>query len=213
MRDVRRPVSTTPTERLPWYAPYRRYLTWPVAATVVVLLGIFAVGLVTMVRGLGAAVAPVAKVVTGRDSSAQGAATTIGHAKFAYLIPKNRDWELQSNSVVYDEGKGVVRYQLMLKDADLPLVMSQQVMPDELKPQTGAKFDQLVLASNVVRSQAAGKGKVYFEAALTNGVQANGATNVIYATDDILMFGHAPTVLAYDKWVALMASMEKTAAK
>lgn len=199
-------------ERLPRPTLPRRYMKWPVVLGGMLGLAIFGVGLATVLWGAGSAAEPLVKVVRGQDADTPGA-VTYNNAAFPYLVPKHKDWDFKSDSVVFDQGKGVVKYQVVLKDPSLPVVISQQVMPSELKPQTSAKFNQLVLSSNVVRSQEAGKGKVYFQAALTNGAQANGATNVMYATDDILLFGHAPMVMGYDKWAELLSSMELTGKK
>jgi hypothetical protein len=86
-------------------------------------------------------------------------------------------------------------------------------MPDELKGQKSPKFMEFIQSSNVVRSQQAGDGTVYYVAALQNGAQANGATSVIYVTDKILMFGRAGGLVGYDAWASMLSQMREQAAK
>jgi hypothetical protein len=210
MRDVK-VAGKIKSERPDWWEPFEKYLTWPVLAVAAVVLVVFAVGLVTIIKGMGSAAAPAIKVVKGKDAKVQGMAVGAGNAKFTYLTPSHADWDFDVNSVVYDEIKEVVKYQLMLRGADLPVVISQQKMPEDLKPITGAKFNQFILSSNVVRSETVVGGKIHYQAALVNGAQTNGATTVIYATDEVLLFAHAPAVMAYEKWALLLGSMSGTA--
>jgi hypothetical protein len=209
MRDVR-PARRVGDERPQWWEPFEKYLTLKIGLAAAVVVVVFGVGLVSIVRGLGSAAAPAIKVVKGQDAKVKGLAVGAGSAKFTILTPTHADWDFDDKSLIYDEIKEVVKYQLTLRDADMKVVISQQKMPEELKPTTGAKFNQFILSSNVVRSEPVREGKVYYQAALTNGAQANGTTTVIYATDDVLMFGNAPAVMAYDKWAVLMSSMSKT---
>jgi hypothetical protein len=151
----------------------------------------------------------------GRNNTVHIVGNTDGAAQspFDYLAPAAEDdWKYDSSATVFDASKGVVNYKVQLTDGG-GVIMSQQQMPAELKPQTSAKFTQFILANNVAQSRSSGKGTVYFQPALTNGSPANGATTVIYATDDILMFGRATAVLPYDKWVKLLGGMAKVPRK
>jgi hypothetical protein len=175
---------------------------------------VFVVGLVTILRGVGLAVTPTLTQVRGGERSEAGVAASVSKAKFSYLAPDNdKAWKLDDKSLVYDESKGVVKYQIAQKDGGATIVISQQKLPDDLKPQTSAKFTQFILASGVARSQEVGLGKVYFQQALLNGAPANGATTVIYATDDILLFGHAGMVLDYAKWSKLLGDLRMVSPK
>jgi len=129
-------------------------------------------------------------------------------AGFDFLVPApSTDWTFDPKSPVFDASKGVVDYQLKLASGT-DVTISQQVTPDELKPvDTSTKFNQFIMNSNVSLSQPVGKGKAYFRAAMSNGAPANGADTVIYATDNILMFGQAGEILPYDKWTKLLAAM------
>ncbi|HEY2003905.1 MAG TPA: hypothetical protein VGH44_02210 [Candidatus Saccharimonadia bacterium] len=141
----------------------------------------------------------------------QGTLTVVkdaSKASFTFWVPAaSPDWTFDPKSPVFDASRGVVDYQMKLTGGTI-VTISQQVMPDELKPwDTSAKFNQFISQSNVTMSEPAGKGKAYFRTTLTNGVPANGADTVIYANDDILMFGQAGEILSYDKWAKLLAAM------
>ena len=127
---------------------------------------------------------------------------------FDFWVPlPNSDWTFDAKSPVFDSSKGVVDYQVKLASG-VGVTVSQQVMPEELKPRdVSPKFNQFILNSNVTLSEPAGKGKAYFRAAESNGAQANGADSVIYATDNILMFGQSSEIIPYDKWAKLLAAM------
>jgi hypothetical protein len=138
----------------------------------------------------------------------------VKNAPFNFMVPSpNAAWSYDEKSLTFDPDKGVMKYILRLNFAQADLTVSQQVMPDELKVPKSSKLSAFIQASNVVRSQQAGDGTLYFVAALQNGAQANGADAVIYATDDILLFGRTGSILGYDAWANLMASMRKQASK
>jgi hypothetical protein len=130
-------------------------------------------------------------------------------ASFDYLVPgTDQAWKFDPNSPVFDQTKGVVNFKVILKDNNVSVTISQQKTPVVLKPvASSAKFNQFILASNVTSSEQVGSGKAYFRAALQNGAPASGATTVIYATDNVLIFGQAGSILSYDKWANLLASM------
>lgn len=130
-------------------------------------------------------------------------------ASFDFWVPASSpDWTFDPKSPVFDATKGVVDYQMKLASGS-NVTISQQVMPAELMPyDTSAKFNQFIMSSNVALSEPVGKGKAYFRAAVSNGAPANGADTVIYATDQILMFGQAGEIMPFDKWAKLLAAMQ-----
>jgi hypothetical protein len=44
--------------------------------------------------------------------------------------------------------------------------------------------------------------------ALQNGSPAKGADTIIYATDNVLLFGRSSAILGYDAWAKLLASLK-----
>jgi hypothetical protein len=53
-----------------------------------------------------------------------------------------------------------------------------------------------------------GRGTLYYLPALSNGAPAAGADTVIYATNEVLLFGRAERVVGYDGWSKLMGAMK-----
>jgi len=175
-------------------------LVVPMLAIALVVLVIEGASLLHLPGGSHQQQAQQGKLTVVKDASKAG---------FDFLVPTaSNDWQFDVKSPVFDASKGVVNYKVKLADGS-NVTISQQPMPDELKPwDSSAKFNQFINVSNVTMSEPVGNGKVYFRAALTNGAPANGATSVIYATDDILMFGQAGEVLGYDKWAKLLEAMK-----
>jgi hypothetical protein len=130
---------------------------------------------------------------------------------FDYLVPgSNPAWQFDPKSPVFDATKGVVNYPVVLRDGNVKITISQQKMPEELKPyDQSPKFNQFIISSNVTFSEPVGKGKAYFRTALQNGAPAGGATTVIYATTDVLVFGQAGAILDYATWAKLLESLHK----
>lgn len=132
----------------------------------------------------------------------------VDRANFGYYIPGTSDaWKFDKSKAVFDKTSGIVKYPVTLTYASTTVNITQQKFPDNLKPRDSGKFQNFIDSANPVRSQDAGKGRLYFMAALQNGAPANGSDTIIYATDDVLMFGRASTVLGYDAWAKLIASM------
>jgi hypothetical protein len=143
-----------------------------------------------------------------------GKISDVKNATFDYLEPADQsDWDFDDKSVIFEQENGIISYHINLKKAGTTVVVSEQQMPDDLKPQSSTKFTQFILSSNVSRSQDAGIGKVYFQPALSNGAPTEGSTTVIFATDDILMFGRAGKVLDYETWTMLMGAMRMVSPK
>ncbi len=185
---------------------------WKLAA-VGVVAGVFVVGLVVIVRGLWTAVPEVVKTATSKPSPTAanklGEVTTINNASFGYLIPgKDASWLFDDKSTAYDDAHGVVKYLVKLTYAQVEVTISQQAMPGELAPRGSDKFNAFINDSKAVRSQDAGPGKIYFLPTLENGAPSStSADTVIYATDNILMFGRANRAVRYGVWAQLLASM------
>ncbi len=136
-------------------------------------------------------------------------------AVFPYLVPKaDSAWQFDASSTLFDQTKGVVKYNLILKQGNSKVTISQQKLPDELKPvPNSAKFNQFIIASNVNYSVSIGAGKAYFRVAQQNGAPASGATTVIFATNDVLLFGQSGTILSYDEWSKILGGMQLSGAR
>jgi hypothetical protein len=176
---------------------------------------VFVVGFVEVAREVGSVTGWLAKSAKhGTNSGKNGKVTTINNAKFDYLVPEQGgDWKFDDDKTAYDQAKGVVKYTATLQSVNVDVTISQQVMPEELKPRGSAKFEGFIKDAKPTTSQKAGDGTVYFLPALENGAPANGSDIIIYATDDRLLFGRAGRVLGYDVWAKLLAGMTKTSPK
>jgi hypothetical protein len=156
------------------------------------------------------------KVASGSKSSDKiTAVNEPTKAVFPYLVPKTDPaWEYNSDSTVFDQTKGIIKYKMTLNGTNTTVTISQQKLPEELKPiPNSAKFNAFIIASNVNYSQPVGAGKAYFRVAQQNGAPARGATTVIFATNDVLLFGQSGSILDYDKWSKLLGSMQLTSAR
>jgi hypothetical protein len=174
-------------------------------------LVVFAVGIITVVEKAGSILPGQARKSPGPTIKV---VQEIKKAPFNFLVPGTSDaWSYDGKSLTFDPERGVTKYNVKLKYANADVAISQQVMPDQLKPQKSPKFMEFIQTSNVVRSQQAGAGTIYYVAFVQNGAQANGADAVIYATNDILMFGRTGSALGYDAWANLMTSMIKQDSK
>jgi hypothetical protein len=136
-------------------------------------------------------------------------------AVFPYLVPKpNSAYQFDPESTLFDQTKGIVKYNVILKDKNTKITISQQKLPEELRPvPDSAKFNQFILASNVNYSLSIAGGKVFFRMAQQNGAPASGATTVIFATNDVLLFGQSGDILSYEKWSKLLGEMVLTNAR
>lgn len=178
----------------------------------VALIGVvFVVGLMTVLQKVGSWLPDVASLTHPKQSP--NIKTTevldVKKADFPYLVPGKDDaWKYDATSPVYDKTTGVVKYAVRLNYTQVDITFSQQKMPDALKPRDSAKFTGFINNANPARSQNTGRGTVYFLAALQNGAPANGADTVIFATDDVLMFGKAGRVVGYDAWTKLLGTMK-----
>jgi len=198
----------------------RRWLIFgTVAVAVLVVMG---VGLNTIISGVfkgphapAKTKGAVSRGASGGGSGSQGASTNddrlgnIVDANFSYLMPSNDDaWTMQASTETYDASKGLVKYEVKLKNAGTVVTISQQAMPSTLMPRDSAAFNEFVESNKPTRSMDAGSGKAYFLPALQNGVPANGADTVIFATNEVLMFGRAERVVGYDGWTKLLSTMK-----
>jgi hypothetical protein len=182
-------------------------------AGVVVAAVVFVVGAVTVVRGVAAFSGHVAKQAVQKKAQ-DSKVTSIDYANFAYLKPgSDADWTLDDSGMAFDQGKGIVKYVVTLKNGNVGVTISQQVMPAQLRPRKSVKFQEFITEEKPAQSQDLGSGTVYYLPALENGAPASGSDTIIYATDDILLFGRAGRVLNYETWVKLLSSMNKTAPK
>jgi hypothetical protein len=173
--------------------------------------GIFVVGLLATLRTAGSLVppSPLFKNQGQADKQGQvGQVTSVTNAKFNYLIPGNdATWTFDSRSPVYDQTTAVVKYAVPLKFSGNTVTVSQQKLPPDFKDRSGAKFKAFMDGMHPVRVVDAGRGSVYFLPALQNGAPANGADTVIFVTDDVLLFGKTGSVIGFDGWTKLMATM------
>ena len=185
---------------------------------IMIMVVIFVVGIITIshqVIVLASHLAkPSPKVISQAVAATSGesAPTTIDQASFTYLVPASDPvWSYDKQSAVYDAGKGLVKYDLTFTNAKVKASLTQQMMPDQLKPRGSSKFEAFITASKVARSQPTGNGTVFFLSALKNGAPANGSDTIIYATDSILMFGRSDGVLSYDAWVTMLSRLKPVA--
>jgi hypothetical protein len=173
---------------------------------------IFAVGAWTVLQQLGTVTTSVAKNVISQakpSPAPDSQATTIDNANFKYLVPgTDPAWTFDDKQTAFDQGKGLVKYAVKLNNANLEATITQQEMPLKLKPRGSKDFLAFIDGLKPTRSTDAGKGKLYYLPALKNGAPANGSDTVVYATDDILMFGRSDGVLGYDAWAKLMETMQ-----
>jgi hypothetical protein len=181
---------------------------------------VFVVGALTLVQQVGGYVSHFAhSVVTHTQTYANGSsgtggpdqASVLSAASFDYLIPgKSTAWKMDDGQSVYDPGKGIVKYQVTFNNAKVDASITQQVFPDQLKPRSGDKFTAFINNSKPSRSADVNLGTVYFLPMLQNGaLAADGTDTVIFARDDVLMFGQASGKLGWDAWTQMMASMQK----
>jgi hypothetical protein len=119
-------------------------------------------------------------------------------------------WTYDDKQTAFDKTRGVVKYVVNLKEADVSITFSQQVMPTQLKPVGSDSWKAFISQEKPMTDQAVGDGTVYYLPALANGVPpASGSDTIIYATDKILMFGKAGRVMDAATWVRLLGSMSK----
>lgn len=175
-------------------------------AGIVVVVVIFVAGFVAALRFFAHPAANQPRQVT--------IVTDASHATFTYMVPSSsKDWQMASQPPQFDQTKGVVSYMIHSKANNTDVTISQQPMPAALKSQNSSAFNQFMVNSNVVLSEPAGSGKLYFRAAQTvgNGSSGSGggtASTVIFTAPSVLMFAAAGTPLKYAAWVQLMSSMQ-----
>lgn len=169
---------------------------------------------VVLAAGVGWVWSSLARPAAKSSSPKIGVVHDVKDAPFNFLVPgANAAWTYDTSSQRFDPDKGVMQYGVKLTYSNDVVTISQQLMPDELKPVKSDKFMAFINSSNVVRSQQAGPGTLYFIGMNQVGGSAPGTDAVIYATDDILLFGRTGSVVGYDAWAGLMASMKKEASK
>ena len=179
---------------------------------------VFLVGALTLAQQVGSMASDFAKtLVTNQKTYDNHGSGSVGpdrpedlsKAKFAYLLPgKSADWKLADGQSAYEAGKGIVKYQVMFTNAKVNASISQQVFPGQLKPRDGDKFMKFVDGTKPTRSADVNRGTVYFLPALQNGAPANGTDTVIFARDDVLMFGQSQGILGWDAWTKFVSSMQ-----
>ncbi len=184
---------------------------------------VFVVGSVTLAQQVGGVVSHIANGVVSHQKTYANTGTTaangpdaptdVSNAKFDYLVPGKSDaWKMNDGQTAYDPDKGIVKYEVTFTNAKVAATVTQQVFPDQLKPRGGDAFRAFVAKSNPSRSADVNGGTVYFLQFLQNGAPSSDGTNtVIFARDDVLMFGQARGMLGYDAWTKMMASLQKAA--
>lgn len=188
----------------------RRRFTWPQLVGAGMVVGVFAIGLVTVLQKIGNQVTTVVQTHGNSASNVkQVDVLSVDRADFDYFVPASSDaWKFDAKTAVFDKTSGVVKYGVQLTYAGITVTISQQKFPDALKPRSSSKFSNFVDSFNPSRTQDSGRGTVYFKATLQNGAAANGSDTVMYATDDVLMFAQAGSVLGYDAWSKLLTAMQ-----
>lgn len=192
----------------------------PLAVAAVGVLAVFGIGMVTLSRSV---FQQRKAVVTTHKSGSAGNATQaadgqsanpdqlthIKEASFSYLTPKlDPDWDFDLDSLVYDASKELVRYVFAFHNSGVQVAVTQQPLPAELMPRTSAAFDAFIQDNKVSRSQDVGQGTVYFLPALKNGVPGAGSDTIIFATDSILMFAKADSLVGYDPWLKYIEKLQ-----
>ena len=173
-----------------------------------VVAGIFLIGAVTIWQKLSNQVQDAldARKTSGNVQTVD--VLDVDRADFNYYVPGSSDaWTFDKKTAVFDKTSKIVKYGVKLNYSGTMVTMTQQKFPDDLKPRGSTKFLNFIDSVNPSRSQEAGKGTLFFKATLQNGAPANGSDTVVFATDDVLMFGRSASVLGYDAWAKLMASM------
>lgn len=129
-------------------------------------------------------------------------------AGFNYLVPSADGIQFDAQSPVFDSSKGVVDYEVVADGSQITI--SQQPMPADLQPwATSQKFQAFVVSSDVAVSEPVANGKIFFRQAIQNNAPAVGETDtIIYATNDILMFGQGTNFVSYSEWVKLVNAMQ-----
>lgn len=150
--------------------------------------------------------------VTPMSQSAQQqlapTSSSTSRAPFRYLAPKtDAAWNAALDAKYYDGATGALKYVVTLKQGNVLVAISQQNMPEKLKPRGSANFMAMINDAKITNSRDIGQDTLYFIPALMNGVPANGATTVIYATDSILLFGKSDSVVSFDNWEKLIKSL------
>jgi hypothetical protein len=191
----------------------KKFAAWALYAV------IFLVGVTTLVQQVGGYVSKfVQNRVTHEKTYASNSGAggpdqpaSISGANFDYLIPgKSANWTMSSDQTAYDPAKGIVKYEVTFNNAKVNAAISQQVFPDQLKPRDGDKFSKFIENSKPSRSADVNSGTLYFLPYLKNGSPAqDGTDTVIFARDDVLMFGQSQGMLGWDAWTQMMASMKK----
>lgn len=175
---------------------------------------VFVVGAFTVVQQLGGIVGHFAQArVTNTKTYAPTGPdrpTDVTAAPFDYLVPgQSNAWKMVDGLTAYDPAHGIVKYNVTFVNAKVNATLTQQVFPDQLKPRGGDKFTAFINNSKPVRSTDVNGGTLYFLLALQNGAPANGTDTVIFARDDVLMFGQSQGILGWDAWTQMIGSLKK----
>jgi hypothetical protein len=172
------------------------------------LMGLLAAGVTSVARRLNPQIVGQGKVVAGQKS-ARVETAKISEAKFDYLVPADDGvWISDPAGEVYDVTTGVVKYGIQRQGKSTTIAVSQQVFPSALESRQSEKFTNFTKQYKVVTNRVAGKGTAYFMPALENGQPSTGTDTAIFANDKILMFARSNSILSYEDWVGLLASMK-----
>jgi hypothetical protein len=171
-----------------------------------------AVSGLALVVGVGLVVQETAKLVstTVKVDTHTSQAQVVHNANFNYLVPgPDADWSFDQKTVAQDQTKGLVEYKVQWVNLATTVTVSQQQLPAQLKPRDGNKFAGFIGDQKPAKSEDVGLGKAYYLPFMVNDELSDTSTNrVIYATDDILMFGQSNRQLSYDLWSRLLLSMQ-----
>ena len=158
-----------------------------------------------LVYGLGQEILKLSGVSGRKPVGKLSAPVTVN---FPYLVPAgDAAWLSEDDKKQTDPTKGVITYPLTFLQNNTQVIVSQQQLPADLQPLDSDKFKAFIKDQNPVRDQEIGDGKLYFLPAMQNGQPANGASTVIYATSDILLFARANEIVDWKDWAKLMAAM------
>jgi hypothetical protein len=172
----------------------------------------FAIGGVVVAAIFAIVILTVLKLAAGNSSKSKApknvtVVTDASHATFAYLVPSDTgNWQMNAQRPVFDKTEGVVSYTVHDESDNTDVTISQQPLPSQLTSKNG--INTFIANSNVVASQKAGNGTLYFRAEQTIGGSSSGAVTVIYMMKNVLMFGASGQPLSYSTWAKLMASMQ-----
>ena len=170
---------------------------------VILASAVFCVGAVTLLKIVSSVTGKLAKDVTGGTTA--GKLSVVKNAAFAYWVPgSDPAWTFDPRSKVVDQAHGVITYAITFASGSVPVKVSQQQMPEALKPVGGSAWKRFIDQEKPITDQPVGDGTIYYLPALANGTQvSDGSDTIIFSSDNILMFGQAGSILKSAQWSSL----------